>query len=302
MFICETEDFFQDVFFTSNSICLAEDQAFYEGIHDAKLALHANTFLEKNFETPHPTLESSFAFFDLHLSTREIDALNCLKVEIFDFEVVFAKSDAIYMQSLKLLNRIIDHNPQLKHCNLHTIAKSISRISTAIIVNSEYDDAKINIITSPPKNVDLYWHIDKTHQEIINGEILYTNETLNFPSHANINIPQHETYVITLKGETTLYYPTDTDKRKDFFELSKDEFSSFGYNTSILDPNSRKWNNAINAHNLEKPSYGEASVHIAGLHFGTIHASPTSKNGRLILTIMPDKISAIKQLQRSLEY
>lgn len=231
-----------------------------------------------------------FEFFDLmftahdfwllsHLHAQEDKTLNlCSNLgQLQQIAEEFIKTSALPLESQYLAA---------------DIAKLIAKLTRNALAASGYDDAQVSIVTSLNDPLYFpYWHIDKTHSDIVSREKHTTNRY-------ELNL------LFALKGETTLYHSINESIKHEFNKLANETSYVYGYGYSIHDyVKGEGLDKMFKLENSKSPNYGQGSVHIKGYEYGTIHAVPDTTN-RVLLIVSPNshqKMQAFAQYMEKLE-
>lgn len=163
----------------------------------------------------------------------------------------------------------------------NAFAGIVERLALQATHASGFDDASVFLHTALPearrlacgvRNTSSHnWHIDHSHEEMFSLDV-----------HA-----RSLTYILPLVGNTTHYYLDQTTPRDHVRRATRTEFVTGCTDECmaghIFDP----------AKVISTPR-GMGSVHINGLEFGAIHASP-SNSDRMIVIITPGSREAINR-------
>lgn len=250
--------------------CTFEDKEVILGIREATINLALTPFSFSYFNL-------GFSDYDRYildkLSINELSGLiNCDDLLNLEQDVTnFIKS-----LSLKDENRSI----------ANYIAYLITRVVNNIIDASDYENAWVYIKSDVnPNGYGKYgphtyceineipdWHIDKNLFEMTDP---YNKMAAFFKQH---------TYIITLKGNSTLYYKAQESIHTKFLSYTEDLDVVYSHkDLSFSSPLLKAFDKPYSIHST---SIGKGSIHIAGKSYGTIHASPFHHE-RLVVVVIP---------------
>ncbi len=126
----------------------------------------------------------------------------------------------------------------------------------------------------------VYWHIDKSH-----GEILQNNDNVfNYPIGGEMI---QKTFIISLAGSRTIYTEITTDQRGHFFDFANTTMFYYGHNIKLNCYESDQITQLFDKQSFSVAESSYGSVHFKGRN-GSMHAAPTLfYNSRLVLLITP---------------
>ena len=256
---------------STDEFCGFQDQMVVSGMREAAVDL-----LNEKF---------SFKYFDLWLSEYEQYLLD--RIEVTNFYTLFnpSKLDVLggelvsFIKSLSSIGRNDIVAPQ--------IATIVTRIVRNVIDASNFEDCSIYLRSDMDiKNYgyaynisSLDWHIDKTLREIIDPNYIDQRGQL--------------TYIFTLKGRSTIYYQSDLEFHDKFLSAAHNTYLNFGCdmeaNCNVAD--------IVDLSDTSFAEFAQASVHIAGRNYGTIHSAP-HPHERLVMIIIPEDKAVIDEYSK----
>lgn len=243
----------EDIFF--NTQCFIENQIINENVA---------TSLNKIADG------AQFAFYNLSLSEEERQVLS--NIEILEFDNVVINVDSlsssfiqdIYQHITNMNVMLVDEDDEWNLLNI------IMSITNAIIGQTATKKFELALRTREnyiEKNDCIFWHLDKTKQEVLGQQ--NTNKELRF--------------IIPLKGSGTIYQNINITTRSKFLETSEEAPYYYGHgldgcvnNDAIL--------NLLNSSKTYKPEPNFGSVHVAGRN-GAMHAAPEMSGNRFLLLV-----------------
>ena len=223
--------------------------------------------------------DSSFAFYKLTLSEYETHLLSLVSINQYNNKVIYlSETDNLKDTIDNKLSELIGSN-----ININPISRLITRLVSNILSVTGYDNAEVMLRTEGERHIDennsinqcLYWHIDKSSQEI----------GINIEGNQSVKKEKQMLFIISLIGESTVFHYSNDQQRRDFFNIANETVFFYGH-TSRCEVNDAV-NQLFKYENINNAAFGYGSVHIAGKN-GTVHAAPLeSKDGRMLLLITP---------------
>ena len=225
---------------------------------------------------------AQFAFYSLNLSNEERAAFSQISVNRYHNVVIYLSEQYDFESYLR--SRLYDVlcTTEVEISNINIISHTIARLIHNILDASGYIDAEILLRTEEKFSIDdadansrcFYWHIDKSH-----GEIL---EKLDITNHPIGHAKEQELFILPLKGEATLFQNINVSQREIFLSVANETEYFYGHNLGKCDA-SDSINVLFNGGHITSAPKWYGSVHIAGKN-GTLHASPNeSVSGRMLL-------------------
>lgn len=228
--------------------------------------------------------EHTFAFFNLGLSTYELEVLEKISIKCTLMLTYLAEENAFQDKAANLLSLCATENNDTEASRV--IGNIITRVTSNIIAASNYSDALIEIRGKHTESSFFPgWHIDKTFEEILD---------IN-----NAQSQNHQpVFIFTLKGPTTLFQSTDKNTHNSFKLITKEFTYSYGYDKEALEANRGVIEQMFDYSQSHSTTIGQASVHLAGYNSGTIHSVPNLKVGdeRLVVLVTPGHRKDIKAI------
>lgn len=228
---------------------------------------------------------AQFSFYNLKLSEQELYALSSLNINDDANIVAYTSEVGIEDYFYAVAQKNLYQNSK---DIANTLAKLIARLVSNIISITKHDNAEIVLRTekanthniNPDFSKCTYWHIDKSH-----GEIIQNNDNIfNFPISNEL---QQKVFIISLSGERTIYTKIDSQQREEFLHLANETMFFYGHSEQINCTEQDHINQLFYQQKTFVASNGFGSVHFAGKH-GSIHAAPTFfSNPRITLLITP---------------
>lgn len=228
--------------------------------------------------------DAQFSFYDLTLTNHEKDTLSQLNINTYSNIVVFSSQ----VDNLKdHIGCSIDQSMELNSNTVDVLSLMISRLVSNILSVTGYENVEMILRSEKQYNIDessisnqcIYWHIDKSHGEIA--------ESTDVAGHLIGREKEQKLFIISLVGETTLYYHATNEQRQEFMSFANETAFFYGHNLPENCVDGDKINLLFDHEKIKSAQAGYGSVHIAGKQ-GSIHAAPVcSDHGRLILLITP---------------
>lgn len=223
-------------------------------------------------------LHNGFSYFPLGLSEYTQHLFNKAHVTNGDSQPLTYP----HQMDTQIFNVLKKNTNGLDSEEMSYLSQVISKTANDILSANQHKDSQIHLVTHVPDNTDdpfllyytqnLYWHIDKTLEEI--NKLPQSNiEELN--------------YLAVFKGNTTFFYPTDDKLREAFLKVQdENEIYAYGHSEKQLDSklfDQEKW---IKPEYVTNTPFNYGSAHISGGLNGTVHCAPIPHE-RIVLLITP---------------
>lgn len=222
-----------------------------------------------------------FAFFDNGLNDFEKSMLSKINIQKVNTFNQYGKLEALHEKATKFIQKnVLKPEDALLAVE---ISRIISKLALNIISLSDSEDAQVSLATYlENESYFPFWHVDKNQYELLGKKV-----ELNFNEASKV-------FLCALKGETTLYQKVDFSLHSKFNSLANDSAYVFGYSNFEYFPG-HELDKLFSVDKAVSPNLGECSVHLSGYNWGTIHATPTTKE-RLVLLIIPGKKEIVEEL------
>jgi hypothetical protein len=232
------------------------------------------------------SIEADFAFFDLGLTDYDKQILDSLVIDTPNFYSNYGKL-SILESDVTAFVKSLSVKGSNDHASAH-VSSLIVKISSHILEAIGYDNALIDVrgfIGGSNSGYFPNWHLDKSVEEVID-----IHKKLKTPSCANM-------FIFLLKGDTTLYHPSNHALRAQFNNLAKETAYTYGYDENLrYYVKGKGLDKIFSINNTYWPKFGEGSVHLTGKECGAIHSVPMSQE-RLFIRVFPSSIENIIAFQ-----
>jgi hypothetical protein len=256
-----------------NQICFNGDLA---NIQDITMAMSA---LDQN--------NTDFTFFDLGLSDYDIAILDQLVIDNMGFYTNYGQIYSLESEITEFI-KTLSLNGLNNQSAVH-VSSLINNISKNILNASGYESGLVDVRGFIEGLNDGYfpnWHVDKSIEEVID-----INHQLK--SH-----PCGSMFIFLLKGNTTIYHPTNPSLREQFYQLANESAYTYGYDYNLEYIKGEGLDNIFSINNTYSAKFGQGSVHLTGKECGAIHAVPMSQE-RLFIRVFPgisENIASFKEV------
>lgn len=201
-----------------------------------------------------------FIFFYPQISDRELQAFNKIKINKTDEYNNYGNINTLELEVRRFINTLDQKNKN----DAKEVAQFIGRLVKDILKTSGQETAWIAVraFTPTPEYNIPRWHTDGYYYKPYEHQYKF---------------------VVTLKGQSTLFYKLPSEMRTQFFRLQ--------------DSNNRE----SLAHMLNVPSrcfqpkLGQVAVYIVGADNSAVHSEPPISEARLFLSILPGSRAQIEE-------
>lgn len=210
----------------------------------------------------------SFAYYNLHLSENEKNAVNTLKINKTDSYNNYAHLNTLEFEVREFIKALSKED----QTNAKELSQLIVRLVNEIVQASGQETAWVAVRAfTPTSEYDMpRWHTDGYYFEPYSGA------------------PYK--FALTLKGSPTLFYPLPNNKKEEFFALRRKGTEQNDHNRQALADMLEQSKEVISS---AQPYQG--AVFVVGSNNAAVHSEPPIKEERLFISVLPGSKTQIKE-------